>query len=333
MKTFTTLCFCLFLFLSGKAQKTAAIEYLNKTPAIPDNVCAGKPDSLFLEKIYNLTETIRHDIEARKHNENKQVEEQNPAMKKRLAKQAGLTDADATKLQDENTSDKEKEAIANKAMTKKTGISMDELKNLDNMSDEAVQAWAQGMMTEQMAVAQANAKANKGAQPNTDPNNAKSTYALVQQMNELAMKLGKMDSELKQEFDQMTREGDAALKKLEEQTGPLKKEWWSLVGAGNEKSGARQEKIYSQVRGLEKQFCAAHSPVLIAFIKKTREKIVSSFPDCDNVDKLSRDVAASSPATVKSSGYSSYTGALEALQKYLGYLKEAYRYCPCFKPI
>jgi hypothetical protein len=319
---FTFFAFCLTLVLSAQ---TTAYEYMKRAPGIPTNVCKtkGEIQDAFLNAVGDLESVIREDAQNRKKESEDFMNGNEKQMQENMAKKSGMSDEDIKKLQSGGDLSKaEKQAMANKMMMEQTNISLDEAKNMKNMSKEGQQAWAQGYAAEQMAMAQANPGQNKGADKSS-----MSLYELLAEQSALANKVATTENQLKQKYATLDKDAETAKAVMAIELKPLYDELNSI----NDGEGSTQadvdhaNRVMVKIRARQDIFCETFTPRMLSFINECKNNFAGSIPDYDRLEEIQSQVTAAQTGTViMTAGKGTYS--IQAIGQYLGYLTQAYRY-------
>jgi hypothetical protein len=302
-----------------------ASEYLKKAPQIPDSICScPQPQKeAFSSAVSDLMETIKSDAEDRQHQTGEYMQSKEEQMKTNMMKQAGLTDEEMEKMKSgKEMTDEEKAAMINRMMQQKMNMSLDEAKNLKNMSKEGQKAWAQGYVAEQMAVAQANPQ-----QKNAESDKAKATISLQAEIMALNNKLAGMQQELSQEWASLEQEAAAGQVLLNNELKPLNEELNSINdGEGSTKADLdHATRVSRKIQALQDKYCMQYTPKLVEFLRKCKPVIEKSFPDYDRLEELQiKSTSATTGVNLqpKSMGIASIT----AVNFYLGFLEKDFKY-------
>jgi hypothetical protein len=306
------------------AQTTAA-EYMKRAPGIPADICKTKSgiQDAFESNVRDLSSIIHEDARNRSKEAEKYMKGNEDQMKANMMKKSGMSDEDMKRLQTgEKMTDAEVQAMANKMMMQQTNISLDEAKNLSKMSDAGQEAWAQGYAAEQMAMAQTNPGQNKGA------NEADMTiYELLSEQSTLRSKVIDMENQLRQQFIDLDQDAEAAKAALEVELAPLYKELSSINdGEGSTQADVEHaERVIKRIQEKQDAFCQNFTPGMLDFISQCKETYSKALPDYDRLEEIQfRVTAAQTGTTLMSVGKGLYS--IQAVEQYLGYLDEAFRY-------
>jgi len=318
----TFLAVCLTLILSAQ---TTAYEYMKRAPGIPTNVCKAKAgiQDAFIRAVKDLSSAIHKDAQNRSKEAEEYMKGNEEQMKASMMKNSGMSDEDIKKLQSgKDMTEAEKQDMVNKMMQQQYNISLDEAKNLKNMSKEGQEAWAQGYAAEQMAMAQANPGQNKGA----DKANM-SMYELLSEQSSLRNKVTAMENQLRQKYMALDKDAEAAKAALEVELKPLYDELHSI----NDGEGSTQadvdnaNNVIKKIQAKQDVFCEQFTPRMLGFIKECKDSTAKSLPDYDRLEEIQFKVtAAQTGTTLMTAGKGMYS--IQAVEQYLGYLVEACRY-------
>ncbi|MFA5971304.1 MAG: hypothetical protein WC780_03045 [Lentimicrobiaceae bacterium] len=307
-----------------QAQITAA-DYFKKAPAIPGNDCQVKGDrqDAFVNSVNELISEIKDDVNKRNKEANDYMNAHQDEMKANMVKKSGMSDEDIKKLQSgKDLSEAEKNEMANKMIQQQANMSLDEAKNLKNMSKEGQQAWAQGYAAEQMAMAQANPGQYQAAnQANMNQ------YALLSEQTTLRNKITAQESTLQQHYRDLDTEAEIEKANLAKELKPLYDELNSI----NDGEGSTQadvdhaEKVIKKINALQDKYCEQFTPRILEFIKQCKTSFEASIPDYDRIEEIQYQITAAQTGTaLMTAGKGNYS--IQAVNQYLGYLSQAYRY-------
>jgi hypothetical protein len=325
MKTFILL-FLMSIAISGflNAQISAS-DYLKKAPPIPQKDCIvpANIQDAFVGKVNQLMAMMEADARERKEAANDFMEAHQGDMQQNMMKKAGFDDAAIKKAQKgEKMSEAEAMEMANKMIQQQANMSLDEAKNLKNMSKEGQEAWAQGYAAEQMAVAQANPGQIKGA----DQENMK-LYEMLTEQSELRNKTSSMENNIKLKYNLLEADANTAKVILEKELEPLYKELRSINdGEGATEADVKHsERVMKQIHDKQDKFCEKFTPRMLLFLEECKKEVEAALPDYDKAEELQFQITALQTSTdFNIPGKGSYS--IAAAQIYLAYLAEAYRY-------
>lgn len=315
-----TLCFAQVL----QAQITAA-EYMKKAPAIPEDLCKTKTgiQDAFEKSLRELSFLIHEDAQNRSRKTEEYMQGNEEQMRANMMKKSGMSDEDMKRMQNgHEMTDAETQAMANKMMQQQTGISLDEAKNMSNMSEAEKEAWAQGYAAEQKSENQANPGMYK------DANETNMTlYELLSEQTFLQNKVSEMENQLKKQYmalDKTAKNGKAA---LDVELKPLFDELNSINdGEGSTQADVEHaDRVIKKIRARQDAYCEKYTPGLRVFILECKEAYSQALPDYERIEEIQFQVTAIQTNTpLITTGKGMYS--IQAVEQYLKYLAYAYRY-------
>ena len=305
--------------------QTTAVQYMKQVPKIPDSVCLCNEQvkTMFENSVRTLKETISNDAEERNRRIEKLMQSMEGDMMTNMAKNSGLTDEEMKKLQSgEELTQAEQDAMINRVMMQKSNVSLDEAKNMKNMTKEGQQAWAEGYAAEQQAVIQSSPQ-----QSNTGNDNAMNNYTMIAEQTALRNKLSSMEQTLSMKY--VSIENDAAAEEavMDKELKPLYEELHSI----NDGEGSTQadidhaSRVIKKIEARQDKYCAKYTPRMVEFLKECKSTVENSFADYDRAEELQYLVSAAQTSTdlpTKSTG----TYSIQAVNLYLGYLVNVFKY-------
>jgi len=270
-----------------------------------------------------LSSAIHEEAQSRSKAAEEYMKGNEEQMKASMIEKSGMSDEDVKKLQSgKEMTQAEQDAMVNKMMQQQYNISLDEAKNMKNMSKEGQEAWAQGYASEQMAMAQANPGQNKGADKAS-----MSLYELLSEQTSLRNKVTAMENQLRQKYMAIDKEAEAAKAALEVELKPLYEELHSINdGEGSTQADVdHSNKVIKKIQAKQDIFCEQFTPRMLGFIQECKDYFVKSIPDYDRLEEIQFQVTAAQTGTMlMTAGKGMYS--IQAVEQYLGYLQEAYRY-------
>ncbi len=312
----------LFTSVAVTAQQ-APEAFLAQAPAVPQNICAmsGEQRSEFLDKVKILSQQLDVEIEKREQQNQTWAEANQAKIEQNALDKTGLTQADLAKLQNNNLSEAEEQAIINKAMQQQYGMSMDEAQKLAAMSPKEQEAWAAAQATQMQAQAKTNPAAARqtGAQKNS-----KEMSELVQERQALILKLTDKATALQKEFQKL--EDDAQYSDLAKEVARLKKEVGSRMGAsGSAKEVAEMNQLQNQLKAKQDEYCKTYSSRQVHLVSNDYSYVKTSMPDNYRIEEITKQLTALQTG-VDTKGISNDMAALVSVKNYLGVLEKVFKY-------
>lgn len=315
----TMLCTCVGATI---AQQTPE-ALLGQAPAVPQNVCAmnGDQRSEFLNKVKALSQQLAAEIEKREQQNQAWAEANQSKIEQNALDKAGLTQADLAKLQNNNLSQVEEQAIINKAMQNQYGMSMDDAQKLASMSPKEQEAWAAAQANQM----QAQAKANPAAARQTGTQkNSKEMSELTQELQTLVQKLTDKATALQKEFQKL--EDDAQNSDLAKEVARLEKEVGRRMGAsGSAKEDAEMNQLQSQLKSKQDEYCKTYSNRQVRLVSNYNSFVKTSMPDNYRIEEITKRLTALQTG-VDTKSVSNDMTALVSVSNYLGVLENIFKY-------
>ncbi len=325
MKTIITAIALLLCFLTARSQTTAR-DYMKQAPNVPNSqcLCDDQVKTTFLNSVSGLSQRIKEDSEERNRRIEEHMQSYEGEMKKNMIKNSGITDDEMQKIQSKKgMTNAEKNEMVNRMMQQKANISLDEAKNLKNMSKEARMAWAKGYAAEQQAMAQV----NQGSSANTTNLDPNAISSLTAEQSELRAKLTAMEADLQQKFADIENDAAAERAIMDSHLKPL---YTELKGI-NDGEGSTQadvdhaNRLLKKIRTIQEEYCKKFSPRIATFIEEAKPVIEKALPDYDRQEELQIMVTSAQTGTeIKPLITGIYS--IQAVHFYLSFLNEAFRY-------
>ncbi len=312
MKKLGTVIICLFVtsLVYCQVQPEA---YLSQIPNLPDNICsmtrAAKVE--YLKNLDSLHSNLTIEIESRKKTVEENYDNSEDQMKQNIAKQYGLSESDMNKLEKDEMSEEEKQAMINKALQQKANLSIDEIKNLKKMSKEGQKAWAEAYSTEQMAKVQADPEAAK-----KDQNTNMQRYELAKEQSLIMQRLKAVGDKYMEKMRELDKLDSVATKERDEKRKPLMDK---IEATGFETN------IVEEVRGIERNYCNKLTPHYLKIIEDRYTDLKKLMPDYYRLEEVNAKLNQITTG-IKKDLSSPGLIALEAVDEYVILLESAFKY-------
>jgi len=142
--------FAYSLLLNTVFAQSPAHKYLAQLPPLPDNICAISEveEESFRNRILSVIETIEAEAERIENQQPTQVQ-----MTKSISQQTGISEDKLNELTN-SQDEKEGEKLANQKMQKEYGVSIEEAKKMEQMSEKELQQWGENYAKNQPNTAQ-----------------------------------------------------------------------------------------------------------------------------------------------------------------------------------
>ncbi len=303
---------CILISSMSYSQKQPE-EFLGRIPSLPDGTCSMKrvEKENYLNELSKLHEELKDEIDRRRQTVEDNYAGSEEQMKQNMAKEYGLSQSDMQKLEKDEMSEEEKQAMINKMVQQKTNLSMEELKKLKNMSKEGQKAWAEAYSTEQMANAQADPEA---AQKEQSKN--KERYELAKEQSQILQRLKALGEKYFHKIQELDKIDSVASIELEQKRKPLMEKIGSV---GDETD------IVEAVRAIERDYCGKLTPKYLDIIAERYSDLKKSLPDFYRLEEVNAKLNQITTG-IKKDLSSPGLLALEAVDEYVTLLQSCFKY-------
>ncbi len=306
-------------YLSTKAQSTPE-AFLSQLPAVPSSVC--NDDTSTINRYMAQISKVRSGIEAEEDKLGVQAtanwEKNKDKMLSTNAANLGLNTSDMKKLMNENISEDEGLAIANKSVESRYGTSMEELQKVADMSEAEQEQWAKNFANKQIQKAQQNPEATaKKSEKN------KHLYDLGVEQKTILERLSAIWEKVGKAEKNYRYQDSVQSKILQQKLEPLEKDPVLHGGCATAAELQRARALEKQIYNLKLQHCEKMSPILLDYILQYQSALKISFSDyvrqTEIANELSKIQNGLEASPVEASG-------LGAVDSYADLLLEAYKY-------
>ena len=230
----------------------------------------------------------------------------------------GLSTSDMKKLMNENISEDEGLAIANKSVESRYGTSMEELQKVADMSEAEQEQWAKNFANKQIQKAQQNPEATaKKSEKN------KHLYDLGVEQKTILERLSAIWEKVGKAEKNYRYQDSGQSKILQQKLEPLEKDPVLHGGCATAAELQRARALEKQIYNLKLQHCEKMSPILLDYILQYQSALKISFSDyvrqTEIANELSKIQNGLEASPVEASG-------LGAVDSYADLLLEAYKY-------
>jgi len=230
----------------------------------------------------------------------------------------GLNTSDMKKLMNENISEDEGLAIANKSVESRYGTSMEELQKVADMSEAEQEQWAKNFANKQIQKAQQNPEATaKKSEKN------KHLYDLGVEQKTILERLSAIWEKVGKAEKNYRYQDSVQSKILQQKLEPLEKDPVLHGGCATAAELQRARALEKQIYNLKLQHCEKMSPILLDYILQYQSALKISFSDyvrqTEIANELSKIQNGLEASPVEASG-------LGAVDSYADLLLEAYKY-------
>lgn len=303
--------------------QTTPEAFLGQLPPIPSNVCNTDKSEVeaFSDKIYNLKQSM-NDMADRIHSEaDANRENTKEKLRANLAGQSGLSKGEIKKMENEEVSEDQENKFTEGFLGKQYGLSTEDVKALQNMSEEEQQQWAKGYINKQGQKA-----ANNPEETSLKEEKNERIFNLAKEQNEIGEKINEKRSIEEKMLKEIELQDTLATRSLNEKIRPLEIELRNIPdGAGATPATIRRtHELMKQIYNLKIQYCEKMSPLQINYIDQCLTNLKILMPDYRRYfeagNELSKIQYGVETAPVD-------LGILSEVEKYANILDTAYKYC------
>jgi hypothetical protein len=294
------------------AQVTAE-AFMGKIPSLPNNYCTitSIEKDGFKVRVMDLIDELQAEITKRENEQEQFAEDNADKMRDNMARQMGASPADIAKLQKgEDMSDEEAMQLANKMLGNTMNISMGEIENLQNMSEEGQKAWGTAYATEMMADAQANPQKYKASQQK-----GKNLHDLVQEQLLLTQQLNAKTQKFGEQFNEI--ENDPENKKILDDIGKWTSEYYSLTGI-DYGQGPKMDALAAKIKAAKISYCNKNTPRYLGILSEYKDFVQKNLGEYNRLEKLNFETTELQTGVKNTSqqGLMALTSVMDYLQKY-----------------
>ncbi len=302
-----------FLISSFVYCQTQPEAFLSRIPSLPDNACSmtKAQKQAYEDNLAKIHDELDKEIERREKTVDENYAGSEEQIKQNTANQYGLSASDMEKLEKDEMTEEEKQAMINKMMQKKNNLSMDEVKKLNNTSEEGQKAWAEAYSTEKMANVQADSESAKKEQ-----NTNKRRYDLAKEQSLILQKMRAAGDKYIKQMNELNKLDTAATKELNKKRKPLMDQF--------EKDN-KNESVIEAVRKVEKEYCNKLTPEYYNIINNRLTTLKTMMPDYNRLDEVSNELNQITLGTKKKLSSPGLTG-LKEIEDYISLLGSAFKY-------
>ncbi len=331
MRTLFIISFIILIGPNTFSQRTPEM-FLTALPDPPSSACELSKDGMvkFSNKIWEVQEQLREEIEKRKEEIGRHLEVDKTKMLQNLAGQTGLSAADMAKLQGGGQlSEAEGMALANRMMGQQYNMSVEEAKKVGKMGKEGQKAWAEGYSAEMMAEAQADPGKFKDGQTKN-----KKIFDLAAEQSQLATQLQAEESIIQNRLDEINKKDSVEKKMLNELLAPLQIEAekylgvLGVTGAEAAKAHANAMKMYN----LRLRYCQTMTPLYTDLVNRRLVAVKANLPLRYRLQEVTDELTAIQTGT-KNEKVAPDMMALDSVYRYITFLGSVFKYHPGEKPV
>jgi hypothetical protein len=273
------------LATSGCFAQVTAEAFMGKIPSLPNNYCTitSIEKDGFKVRVMDLIDELQAEITKRENEQEQFAIDNADKMRDNMAKQMGASPADIAKLQDgADMSDEEAMQMANNILGNTMNLSMGEIENLQNMSEEGQKAWGTAYATEIMADAQVNPQKYKASQQK-----GKTLHDLVQEQLLLTQQLNAKTQKFGEQFNEIEKdpENKKVLDDIDKWTG----EYSNLIGI-DYGQGTKMEALAAKIKAAKISYCNKNTPKYLGILSEYKDFLQNNLGEYDRLEKLNVEI-------------------------------------------
>jgi pyruvate/2-oxoglutarate dehydrogenase complex dihydrolipoamide acyltransferase (E2) component len=310
------------LTLAAAGQKTPS-DYLRMIPQLPKDSCGTTRAGvdLYTQLVETLINQLENDISARDRTLSAGMANNEAAAKENALKQMsqmyGMSQEDIDKIRNsKNMSAADKQAMANKMVQQQTNMSMDEIKNLQKMSDAGKKAYTEAYAAEAMAVSQADPK----AQANQSASN--STFDMVREQQEAQNRVSAISQKIAGFY--LPVESDPEALKMIRNIETWQAKINSMIGV-DYGQGKQMDSLALLVKTEKIRYCNRFSPKYRTALRQHLALVKSTLPDYRHLGEVTAKVTSMQTGTGTPEEVLDLP-SLQSIRSYLEKLKDVYKY-------
>lgn len=277
-----------FLLEGTVTAQTLAESFLSQLPSIPKNVCNADTSIIncFMAQIDKVKNGIDDEEDKLGVQATANWEKNKDKMLLNNTADLGLSTFDMQKLMNENISEKEGLAVANKSVENRYGTSIKEFQKVANMSEVEQKQWAKDFANKQMQKAQQNPEATaKKAEKN------KHLYDLGVEQKTIIKRLSAIWEKAVKAGTNYLQQDSVQSKALQQKLEPLEKDPVLLGGCATNAELQRARALEKQIYGLKLQHCEKMSPILLDYILQYQTALKMSLPDNRRLIEIANELS------------------------------------------
>jgi|YelNatPaOPRAMG01_1025707.scaffolds.fasta_scaffold00153_3 hypothetical protein len=257
--------------------------FIGLLPAIPSNVCSMKKAERdkYLNYIDSLQQLIDMELKRRNSEIDANAEVFERQAKNNISKKYGLSQNDMAKLQNEGgMTEEEKNALINKALQNSANLSLDEIKNLKNMSKKERESWGEAYGEGKKAEIQADPKKNQEQQLQ-----AKSLYELTAMQRHIIDSINVIETKFVDQFAQIDNDQEA--KVILDNIQKWNKEASDLMGEADNAGMQRMTELNNKIKSEKEKYCSKYTPIYVDILRRYETYTKSSLPVWYRLESIS----------------------------------------------
>ena len=299
-------------------------DFLSRAPGLPNDACNMKREEIAIYK--KSVNDLLIEMESLKSERSRKIEnnvnKSDAQIEKDIARDNNLSDEDVQKLKNDNMSEDEKKALADKVIQQKTGISMQEVEKLKKMSKEGKKKWAEGYATQQMANMQGNGDSTKTEEQikaEQEQIKNKNMFDLLQKQKLITDRIAASNNKFNNKMAELNQKDSVATIELDKYRKPL------MERLSKGPSDEEAHSIRVKITGYEKTYCNKLTPIYFGILSDNLADLNKLMPEYDSLEVVTGEIYKSQ-LKIDNSFLSPGLFQLEAVMEYLSKLLSTFTY-------
>src|SRR5574344_160954 len=308
-----------FISMIFKAQAQSTPEaLLSQLPSPPNVNCMADRDEIerFDDKIYKIKESIQQSVDRIHADALANIERNKNEVVSKAILQSGLNKRDVQELEQSDGRQEQGRMAAEKVISEQSGISLEELGKVGEMSDVEQEKWAK-----QYASQMKNQANNNPQSVIKKVDKAKRLLELASEKELLRVRISDRMNRISQLFENVDAQDTIETRKLEAKIRPIEKQLCS--GICSDAEIARSNAAEKQIHAAKIKHCQKMSPLQTDAIEQYLTTVKSLLPDYRKLAEIENEIAKLQQiGEIVSQDLSCYT----AVDEYADALLYAYKY-------
>lgn len=283
-KIYISLLILLAAHLTARAQVTPE-ALLSQLPSVPTVNCAADTAEInrFMDQIYKVKEMLNQEVDRIHSQAQSDWDQSKDKILSNVIRQSGLNKSDVQELQQSDGKEELERKVAEKAVAKQHGVSLQELEKVSEMSEAEQEKWAQQYAAQMMNEAKKNPEAaiKKG-------DKTKRLFELAEEQKALGERITERMNRVALLFENVNQQDSIETRKLEVQLRPLEAQLVSGICTPAE--AARSKAAEKQIYALKIKHCEKMSPLQADAISQYLTTLKSLLPDYRKLTNIQNEV-------------------------------------------
>lgn len=321
--TKTSIFFVILLsIVTGKTPAQVTPEaLLSQLPSVPTVNCATDTAEInrFMGQIYKVKEMLNQEVDRIHSDAQSNMDQSKDKILSNVIRQLDLNKSDVQKLQQSGGNEELERKVAEKAVAKQHGVSLQELEKVSEMSGAGQEKWAQQYAAQMMDEAKKNPEATIKKE-----NKTKHLIELEEEKKALGERITEKMERIALLYRNVEQQDSIETHELEEKLRPLREQEQMMYNEiCSDAEIARSKAAKKQIYALKIKYCEKMSPLQIDAISQSLSIIKSLFPDYRKFTDVQNEIfKLQQTGIIISADLSCY----DAVDKYASALSGAYKY-------